>query len=192
MPGAQDLRAMACALAIVIWHCGIGAYWVFSNDFGRALGINGVLTGQALAIGMACGIPGALLPALLPRRIAQGGLFGAGMALQLASIVTMHLASGWPTYAAAVIAWNFSWNFSIPYILSLFAITDRDNRLIRLSPAAQGLGLAIGPAVGGTLVADQGLSAVLAFYALTVIAAFGIYCWVASGPTVALHEADHV
>jgi hypothetical protein len=158
-PGSQDLLAISCALAIIIWHCGIGAYWVFSSDFGRAAGIDAIRTGQALAMGMACGIPGALAPALLPRSWSHGWLFAAGMALQLAAIAAMHWASGWAAYATAVITWNFSWNFAIPYILSLFALTDRDNRLIRLSPAAQGLGLAIGPAVGGSRGARRGVGA---------------------------------
>jgi hypothetical protein len=129
------------------------------------IGLDGGLAEQEVANGLMLsgivGIAGAFVPVILGERIGRalplavsvlGGAF-------LLSLLTGSFDA--PYYALIVSLYGASWNMSHPYLLASVAGFDRSGQLVTYAVAAQMSGLAAGPAVSASLLADRNYAPVI-------------------------------
>ena len=148
------------ALAVqVAWYAGVGGVWAFIERIGTASGIELAPIGSALAIGMGVGAAGALLASAASGRWGRLPMFTLAMLVQVIALYALTTELAWSTFLLAAILFNVSWNFALPFLLGAIAARDPTGRFTVLIVAAQGLGVAIGPVIAGSLISGTGLAA---------------------------------
>ena len=95
--------------------------------------------------------------------------------------MTLMAATTWQTYLGAVSLFFFAWGFYYPFQFRLLAQIDVGGRMTVLLPLMTGGGLALGPAIGGQLLAAGGT---------TAVCLFGMACVTASA-AAAIHLHAH-
>jgi predicted MFS family arabinose efflux permease len=162
LPGARGSTSALTLLAVqVLWYVGLGAVWAFSERIGTDAGLDGATIGQALSVGMVASIAGSLTAMRLGIRFGREWPFALAVIAQAGSMLLFLLAAQEGLFFAAAVLFNLTWNFALPYLLGAIAVADASGRLTALVPAAQGLGLGLGPAVGGMLFDGHGIAAVV-------------------------------
>ena len=148
-------------LAMFVFFLAQGGIWAYLF----LIGLEGGLAEQEVANGLMLsgliGIGGAFVAVILGDRIGRAlplavSILGGALLLSL-------LAGGFSvlSYAAIVSLYGFAWNMSHPYLLASVAGFDRSGRLVTYAVAAQMSGLAAGPAVSATLLADGNYTPVI-------------------------------
>jgi predicted MFS family arabinose efflux permease len=148
---------LACQCA---WYLGIGGVWAFVERIAVGAGIDAEGIGNALAIGMAVGLLGAFVAAIVADRFGRIIPFAVAM---LGQVVAVWLLSGLEDLNGLIIAiclYNGTWNFALPYIFSMAALADTGGRLVVLMSTAQAVGLTFGATLGGAVIGRYGLLAV--------------------------------
>lgn len=64
-------------------------------------------------------------------------------------------------YTVAVCVYNYAWNVTHPYLLAAMSSFDRAGRVVVHAVALQMIGLALGPALAATVLAQGGYAMVL-------------------------------
>jgi predicted MFS family arabinose efflux permease len=78
------------------------------------------------------------------------------------------------SYAIAVCVYNFGFNKTHPYLLATMASFDGSGRVVTFAVAMQTLGLAIGPAIGATLLVGNSFIVVQWFGIVAFAASFAL------------------
>jgi ABC-type phosphate transport system permease subunit len=99
-------------------------------------------------------------------------LSGAGF---LVFVFLMLESSTAIAFGIALVVFNASWNFSLPYQMDLISQADPETRYIVLVPAAQTIGGAIGPAIAGSLLMSSGVAAIYVQMVIGIGVAFFLY-----------------
>jgi len=161
--GGAVLRRPAVLLTLcgcLLFFFNVGVVWTYLERIADAAGFDAATIGWYLALGVACGIPGALLAAwwgdrsgrLLPLALGTLGTVGALMLLSE--------NMGTPAFAAGVALYNLAWNFSLAFQYAAVNAVDTSGRAVAAAPAFHGLGGALGPAAAAALVGAWGLAVV--------------------------------
>ncbi len=140
-------------LAMLSYFVAQGVAWAYLFLIGVAGGLSEQEVATGLTLSQVAGVAGALLPAMVGHRFGRWrpltiGIVGGALCL-LFLIGRFHYAP----FVFWVCVYNFFWNMTHPYLLGSMASFDRRGRVVVLAVAAQMLGLAIGPALGASVIA---------------------------------------
>lgn len=146
------LKSLAL-LAMFAYFVAQGVAWAYLFLIGTAGGLGEQQVATGLTLSQVAGVAGALLPALIGGRFGRWrpltiGIIGGALCLLFLIGRFQYLP-----FVFWVCLYNFFWNMTHPYLLGSMASFDRRGRVVVLAVAAQMLGLAIGPAVGATVIA---------------------------------------
>jgi predicted MFS family arabinose efflux permease len=154
---AVNLTAGMKALALVAmlaYFMAQGVVWAYLF----LIGLSGGLTEQAVANGLTlsqfAGIAGAMLAAVMAHRFGRSlpltvGILGGALCLYFLVGSFEFLA-----FAVAVCVYNFAWNLTHPFLLAAMASFDRRGRVVVYAVAMQMVGLAIGPGLAASVIAE--------------------------------------
>jgi predicted MFS family arabinose efflux permease len=145
------LKSLALA-AMFAYFVAQGVAWAYLFLIGTAGGLAEQQVATALTLSQIAGVAGALLPALVGSRLGRWrpltvGICGGALALSFL-IGRFEYAP----FTLWVCVYNFFWNMTHPYLLGSMASFDRRGRVVVYAVAMQMLGLAIGPALGASVI----------------------------------------
>jgi predicted MFS family arabinose efflux permease len=156
-------------LGCFLFFFNVGVVWTYLAPLAQAAAFDADAIGNGLAIGVAFGVPGALLAAWCGDRYSRIAMIGLGAA---ATVLALWLLRGTPTFSAFVVAaaiYNLAWNFSLAFQYAAVNAVDASGRAVAVAPAFHGAGAAVGPAAGALLVDSHGLAVVLLIGAAAVV-----------------------
>lgn len=149
--------ALCMMLATLLFSMRDTMGWAFVEQVGIRVGYDGESLGLLFSLQAFVGLTGPLLVALIGNRfglskpVIIGILMCGGSSLAYvlgeASIVM---------YTIGVMAIAFTYFYTLAYLTSLAASLDREGRIVAACGSFLTLGIAIGPAVSGTLIATGG------------------------------------
>ena len=161
--GAATIALLVSAFALA---AATQAYWAFADVLGSESGIPGATISNALALAAMAGLPAAALAAWCAQRIGARASFRigtAGFALALGQLAFVAHPLG---FVAAAIAVFFFSVFLTPFQFGALTRADAGSpRSAALAPAAQSVGVMVGP-----LVAGQSAAAASTFLAAVWVA----------------------
>jgi predicted MFS family arabinose efflux permease len=175
--GTTDSRVWAGLVGMLLLNGGPMAVWAFFERIGAAAGFSEHSVGNALAVGLLMGAPGALFTSM------AGNRFGRAAPLivsTLAMVATFYVAvttRNFTIYLLAGLIFQFLFNFGMAFQYGAVSIADVSGRLIVLGPTFQGLGGMAGPAIAGMLVRGNSYAPVAAVGGLFVIVGLLLILW---------------
>jgi predicted MFS family arabinose efflux permease len=167
---------------MLLLNAGPMAVWTFFERIGNAAGFSEHAVGNAIAICLLMGAPGALVSSTAGKR------FGRILPLAVSTIAMV------ATFAAAVVARNlviyllcgllfqFLWNFGLAFQYGAMSVADVSGRLIVLAPTFQGVGSVAGPAVAGMLIHGNDYAPVAAVGGLCAVGGLILILWLCRAP----------
>lgn len=175
MSGLRFARAPLVAMAfILILFVGMASLWPFIERIGIGRGLDAAAVAFALSASAFGGLAGSAAAGIVADRMSRSVGLLCGVAMLAAGIAGLGLSSGPWEFAAALWLFAFAWPFQYAFQFGLLAASDPGGRIVALTPAITGGGLTIGPALGGILLENWGLTVVSLFcIACTSIAAGG-------------------
>jgi hypothetical protein len=177
-----SLKTLAL-LAMFAYFVAQGVAWAYLF----LIGTNGGLTEQQVATGLTlsqvAGVAGALLPAMVGHRFGRWRPLTVGILGGAVCLLFLIGRFEYLPFAFWVCLYNFFWNMTHPYLLGSMASFDRRGRVVVLAVAAQMLGLAVGPALGATVI-RPGQFAVVNYIAIAMFA----LSWVCILPPVLIQQ----
>lgn len=162
--GTIDLPKMFKAMAVAtlfIYFVAQGVVWAYLF----LIGIEGNATEQQVSNGLTLsqffGIAGALTAAIVANRYGRIPPLVLGITGSVVSLFLLFGQSGSAMYAIAVCIFNYAWNMTHPFLLAALASFDRTGQIVVYGVAGQMLGLAVGPALAASVVAENDYSNVI-------------------------------
>jgi hypothetical protein len=179
---SSGLKSLAL-LAMFTYFVAQGVAWAYLFLIGTAGGLNEQQVATGLTLSQVAGVAGALLPALVGNshgrwRPLTIGIVGGAVCLLFLIGQFQYLP-----FIFWVCLYNFFWNMTHPYLLGSMASFDRRGRVVVLAIAAQMLGLAVGPALGASVIAP-GRYASVNYIAIAMFA----FSWVCILPPVFIQQ----
>jgi predicted MFS family arabinose efflux permease len=111
---------------------------------------------------------GSVLATVLGIRLGRRRTLVGGMALMAAAILSLSWSETYWIYALGIVGLGFTIGFVLPYQMGTLAALDAEGRFVVLIAAAQGIGSAAGPALGGAAIAAGGLQSLVVTATLAV------------------------
>lgn len=147
------LKGMAL-FAMLAYFMAQGVVWAYLFLIGMSGGLEEQAVANGLMLSQFAGIAGALLAAVIANRYGRSlpltfGVIGGAVCLYYLVGSFSFLA-----FAVAVGVYNFFWNLTHPYLLGAMASFDRHGRVVVYAVAMQMVGLAIGPYLAATVIAE--------------------------------------
>lgn len=155
--GSSAKRAgVLLLLSALLLTAATNAYWAFAERIGEAAKLDHTTVGAWLAASAAIGVAAAAAAAIAAMHLSRNLSFllgSIGMALGMLAVITGVTNI---TFAISVIALFFFSVFLTPFQFGAIAIADGSGtgRLAVLAPAAQSIGVMIGPILAGVLVTN--------------------------------------
>ena len=112
---------------------------------------------------------GSVIAMVLGTRFGRRWTLLAGMALMVAAILSLSWSETYSLYAIGIVGLGFTVGFVLPYQMGTLAALDTEGRFVVLITAAQGIGSAAGPALGGAAVDAGGLQSLLIAAAVALV-----------------------
>ncbi len=147
-------RAAPVLIAAMVLAAGEGALWAFTERIGAAIGLSGPAIGGLLAATTAAGLIGAGVATWLGTRAGRVRPLALGLLGLAASTLAVSYASDTGLYAGGLLVWGLSFFFVTPYLLGTAAALDPSGRYVAASSGMTSIGIALGPALGGLVVAS--------------------------------------
>ena len=173
---AQSAVAYRPPLAVAMALLGIlatgfafAAVWTFAERIGVAAGFGSARISPVIASNLLASAAGSVAATVIGTRFGNRMPLFTGMALLLASILLLTWAGTFWSYALAVAGLGFSVGFVLPYQMGRLAALDVEGRFAVLIAAAQGIGSACGPILGGVAFDAGGVRALLILASLGVL-----------------------
>lgn len=149
---ALSLRVRLALLgAVLCFFLAQGALWPYLSLIGVASGGTEQSVANALTVAQVLGIAGALSCALVSTRLSHRSSLVGGIVAVIVSMIFL-LARGAIAYGAAVCVFNYAANYITPLLMAVIAAVDRSGKLMVPAVASQMMGLAVGPAIGASVI----------------------------------------
>jgi predicted MFS family arabinose efflux permease len=152
-------RAVPALAAVLLTSLGQGAVWSFNEQLGLAIGLSSQQMGVVLGGTTLIGLAGAGLAAALGMRWGRTGPLVLGLLGIVASTVALVQTVDVTVFIAADAVWAFFCFFTIPYLSGLLAALDRRGQWSATGAGVSAIGVALGPALGGSLIAATSYAA---------------------------------
>src|SRR5215469_15870578 len=179
---SASLKSLAL-LAMFAYFVAQGVAWAYLFLIGTAGGLTEQQVATGLTLSQVAGVAGALLPALIGGRFGRWRPLTVGIVGGALCLLFLIGRFQYLPFAFWVCLYNFFWNMTHPFLLGSMASFDRRGRVVVLAVAAQMLGLAIGPALGATVIAP-GQYASVNYIAIAMFA----LSWVCILPPVLIQQ----
>ena len=157
-------------VATLIFYIAIGGVWTFISSIGAHAQIDVNFVNSILAISTIVGIAGCFLPSIIGGKVNRKFALIFGYGLFFASLIFLLNQISNNDFVFAVIAFKFTWMFTIPFILATVGSLDSTGKLMNTVNLAIGAGLALGPVVAGKIIESTGNFNLLITYTIAVFA----------------------
>lgn len=179
-----DVSGMLAIAGLTLMWTAQGSIWAFSERIGVRDGLSLQSIGWVLSAGSILAIAGPLASRVLEiRRGALLPIFG-GLAVLAAVVIWVCVSRSTLTYALAVPIISIAALFLMPYVQGVLSFVDPSGKLNAGSSAFMTLGGALGPLLGGMLIARGGFATLGACAAVLLIIVFGLF-----RPAARAHDA---
>jgi predicted MFS family arabinose efflux permease len=167
-----------CLIAIFLYYVAQAAVWAFLEALGTTVGQPTDRIASALALVGIPGVAASLLVSVVSKRLSlrQGLLIGFGLTLGSLYLLTVH--AGMWTFGLGVGLFYFAWCGTVPFQFASAAASDLSGNAVAAFPAADGLGLAAGPAIAGAMVMQLGTHSVVALAVACTALGIGLFYWI--------------
>jgi len=149
-------------VALFLYQAGQMAAFSYMIEFGHHHGLDFGFISLTIAISLWIGGPSALLVAWWSTRSGRLRPVAAGMFLTAAAVALLVVADA-GAYFAANVGLNLMFSMTFPYLLGVASEMDNTGRLAAVAGFVSAAGLATGPALAATVLADGEYERVLAF-----------------------------
>lgn len=167
---SNKLLGILSVVATLIFYIAIGGVWTFISSIGAHAKIDMNFVNSILAISTIVGILGCFLPSILGGKINRKFALIFGYGLFFISLIMLLNQISNNNFVFAVIAFKFTWMFTIPFILATVGSLDSSGKLMNTVNLAIGAGLALGPVVAGKIIENTGNFNLLIGYTIAVFA----------------------
>jgi predicted MFS family arabinose efflux permease len=167
--GRTGLVLVALTLVgIVIYFAAWTTIWAYAVDVCHWSGLSPQGCAAVLSYAVIAGAAGAALAVFLGPRLGNLIPLLIASAIMAASAILIIVKLSPGIYPIAILGWMGGVQFAAPYLVAIASEADRGGRAASLSVGAQTLGMAIGPALGATVV-DRSDAALLAWMAIALL-----------------------
>lgn len=152
------LLGLGTLAALLLFSLGEGSVWSFTERIGAHTGLPLVAIGRVLGLATVVGLAGAALAAWLGTRAGRSTplLVGVlGFAVSTFALGYVHTPTA---YVVLLLGWSLSFFFALPYLMGTAAALDRRGGWTAAAAGIMTVGIGLGPAVGGTLLAVGGFA----------------------------------
>ena len=165
--GRTALAAIAL-LALVLYLAGWTNMWAYAVNIGQWSGLTAEGSNGILGYAVIAGAVGAIIAAVIGSRFGNflPLLVAGSVMLAAAALIGLRLTPG--TFTIAALAWVGGMQFIGSYFLGVVSMADPEGRAASLAIAAQTFGIAVGPAIGSTVV-GRGDAALLAGISIALL-----------------------
>ncbi len=153
--GILDRWTMVALVALLAYFTGRGAVWIYLERLGVASGLSIQTIANVLAGASVGGILGAMVATRFNTRLGITKALSFGMACSLGSLLLLVYGMRIEIFLPAAIIFNFSFTFTMPYLLGALSHIDPQGRIVVLGFTMQTIGLALGPALAAILLAGD-------------------------------------
>ncbi|XHF43028.1 MFS transporter [Metapseudomonas boanensis] len=143
-------------LGLLGFYIALSGVWTFIGAIGVKAGLNAQVSGDILAVATLMGIAGSGCATLIGARLPRDLLLCSGFGLLTVATLLLLDQPQLARFAVAALLFKFTWTYVLPFILASLAELDSDGRLMNTSNLVIGGGLALGPALAGRLIEQQG------------------------------------
>lgn len=157
---SAKLAVFSVLVAMCLFFIGQGSIWAYGERIGAAGGLDAQVIGNVLAATSIASLFGGLLSAWMDVRFGRFWPILIAIGMQLCALALFSGEMGVIQFAVIFAIFSFSWNFGIAFQVGALISADTEGRYTALIPAFQGAGLAIGPALAGSLLTGDGYASV--------------------------------
>lgn len=179
---ATSVKTWFGLAAIGLIFTSLSCVWAGMERLATTRGVDAPVVTAVLSAALLFSFLGAAAPAfassILPRKLQMRISYAA---LVLAIVVIGNDPSIW-LFAAGLAVYNFFYSFVIPYQTAWVAETDAAGRNAVLVPVVQGIGVSVGPAIGGALLGSGNYAGVV--YVSVAILIASLACAVIAGDPI--------
>lgn len=143
--------------------------WAFAERIGVDAGFGREAISPVIASNLLASAAGSVLATIIGTKPGRKLLLFFGLAVMTVTILILSGATAFWLYATAIVGLGFGVGFVMPYQMATLAVLDKEGRFVVLIVAAQGLGSAAGPLLGGLTADIAGLRALLVMAVLTLV-----------------------
>jgi predicted MFS family arabinose efflux permease len=161
-------RAATALLGILVTGFAFAAVWAFAERIGVGAGFGASGISPVVASNLLASAAGSVLATVLGIRLGRRRTLVGGMALMAAAILSLSWSETYWIYALGIVGLGFTIGFVLPYQMGTLAALDAEGRFVVLIAAAQGIGSAAGPALGGAAIAAGGVQSLVVTATLAV------------------------
>ena len=145
---ALRLTPWICLVGLVFFNAGVTSHWTFSERLGASIGLSTYFISTTFTLCNLMTIVGYLFANRLTDRWGvYKPNFTVLFVLGSAILVSAGLLTKW-AYVVAIFLFFQTWGMSTIFQLATLSTLDSTGRFIALSPAANGLGMTLGPCIG--------------------------------------------
>jgi MFS transporter, DHA1 family, inner membrane transport protein len=178
-----------CLAGVFLYFLAQTGVWAFVGAIGAARGTPSDTVSSALAYIAVPGLAASAVASAASARISVRSALIIGLSLTLAGLSLLTISGGVWTFAMGVALFYFAWCATVPFQFASAAACDRHGNTAATFLAADGLGMAAGPAIAGTMVVRQGTLALVVLAALCT--ALSIALFLMSDATRARKSSSH-
>ncbi|MDP9655301.1 UNVERIFIED_ORG: putative MFS family arabinose efflux permease [Pseudomonas putida] len=149
-------KTVAALLGLLGFYIALSAVWTFVGSIANQAGLDAQASGDILAVATLLGIAGASCATLIGDRWRRDLLLCSGFAMMVTAVLLLLDHPQVLRFTLAVLLFKFTWTYVLPFILASLVELDSSGRLMSISNLVIGAGLALGPAMGGRLIHDDG------------------------------------
>jgi hypothetical protein len=142
-----------CLIAVFLYFLAQAAVWAFAEAIGAGVGQSSSAVTSALEISAISGIAASGFAFVVSTRLSIAQSLTIGLCLTLAGLYLLTINAGFWPFAIGLGLFNFAWNATTPFEFSTAATADGSGNTAAAFSAADGLGLAAGPAIAGVMIA---------------------------------------
>jgi len=145
------------------------AIWAFAERIGADAGFAKDAISPVIASNLLASAAGSVLATVLGTKLGRKLSLFTGLAAMIVAILALSGASVFLLYAIAIVGLGFGVGFVMPYQMATLAALDKKGKFVILIAAAQGLGSAAGPLLGGFFADMAGMQALVIMAVLTLL-----------------------
>jgi predicted MFS family arabinose efflux permease len=162
LPDGSDHRAIPpimpwlCLTAFFVFYLTVGSFWAYIERIGIRAGLGENFVLASLTYTQVLSLPSCVAAGWLAGRLGQQRPLIVSLAIGAMAILTLAFEVSQLSYAGVLIVFFLVWNPIDIYQLGILGNIDHSGRYVAMVPAFQGSANALGPVIGGLMLANEG------------------------------------
>jgi predicted MFS family arabinose efflux permease len=153
VPMVFGRTGVVCLAAVFLYFLAQAAVWGFAEAIGAAVGESSSAVTSALELSAITGVAASAFAIAISGRVSITRALSIGACLTLAGLYLLTISAGFWPFAIGLGLFNFAWNATTPFEFATAASADSTGNTAAAFSAADGVGLAAGPAIAGMMIA---------------------------------------